>query len=85
MLQVNVEEHDTEIIRLMQAALAGEDVLLARSGKPLVRLTPLVDTLHRTTGYKTLAVTREEIDAAFCANADAEVAELFFGRDSKPL
>ncbi|GAB6060750.1 type II toxin-antitoxin system Phd/YefM family antitoxin [Desulfonatronum parangueonense] len=84
MLQVNVEEHDTEIFRLMQAALAGEDVLLARSGKPLVRLTPLVDPLHQTTGYKTLTISHEEIDGAFSDKAEREVAELFFGRDLKP-
>ena len=38
---VNVHEAKTHLSRLLDQALAGEDVIIMRSGKPLVKLTPL--------------------------------------------
>ena len=61
----------------MQAALAGEHVLLFSSGKPLVRLTPLAEPNHRTTGYHCLDISADELDAAFSPEVEAEVAALF--------
>ena len=37
----NVHEAKTHLSRLLEQALAGEDVIIMRSGKPLVKLTPL--------------------------------------------
>ncbi|TVQ97939.1 MAG: hypothetical protein EA399_12000 [Desulfovibrionales bacterium] len=77
MLEVHVDDHDTQIFQLMQAALAGEHVLLFSSGRPLVRLTPLEEAAHRTTGYRSLDIAVDELDAAFSPEVDAEVADLF--------
>jgi prevent-host-death family protein len=38
---VNMHEAKTELSRLVGQALAGEEVIIARAGKPAVRLTPL--------------------------------------------
>ncbi|WP_254781434.1 type II toxin-antitoxin system Phd/YefM family antitoxin [Modestobacter sp. DSM 44400] len=38
---VNVYEAKTQLSRLIDRALAGEDVVIARSGRPLVRLVPV--------------------------------------------
>ena len=38
---VNVHEAKTHLSRLLDQALAGEDVIIMRSGKPLVKLTPV--------------------------------------------
>lgn len=38
---MNVYEAKTQLSRLIDRALAGEDVVIARSGKPLVRLVPV--------------------------------------------
>ena len=38
--QVNLYEAKTNLSRLVDEALAGEEVIIARAGKPLVRLVP---------------------------------------------
>ena len=40
-VQVNVHEAKTHFSKLLEQALAGEDVIIMRSGRPLVRLTPV--------------------------------------------
>jgi prevent-host-death family protein len=55
MPKVNMHEAKTNFSKLVEMALRGEEVIIARHGKPLVRLTP-VDApaglrpvgLHRT-------------------------------------
>lgn len=41
MTTVNVGQAKTELSRLIAAALAGEDVEIARDGVPVVRLVPI--------------------------------------------
>jgi prevent-host-death family protein len=41
MKQVNVHEAKTHLSKLLDEAEAGEDIVIARSGKPAVRLVPL--------------------------------------------
>lgn len=41
MLQVNVHEAKTHLSRLLDQAMAGEEIVIMRSGKPLVRLAPV--------------------------------------------
>lgn len=40
-MKVNVRDAKAQLSRLLDAALAGEDVVIARAGKPVVRLTPI--------------------------------------------
>ena len=40
-MQVTVHEAKTQLSRLIEAALAGEEVVIARGSKPVVRLVPL--------------------------------------------
>ena len=37
-METNIHEAKTHLSRLIERALAGEDVIIAKSGKPLVRL-----------------------------------------------
>ena len=41
MTEVNVHEAKTHLSRLLDQALAGEEVVIMRSGRRLVRLTPV--------------------------------------------
>jgi prevent-host-death family protein len=41
MKTVNIQSAKTHLSRLVEEAVAGEDVVLAKAGKPLVRLTPV--------------------------------------------
>ena len=43
-MQVNVQEAKAQLSRLLDAALAGEEVVIAKAGKPVVRLTPIAVT-----------------------------------------
>ncbi|MGY1710243.1 type II toxin-antitoxin system Phd/YefM family antitoxin [Geodermatophilus sp. SYSU D00758] len=48
---VNVHEAKTHLSRLLEAVEAGEDVVIARSGKPVARLVPAgTRTQPRTPG-----------------------------------
>lgn len=47
---VNLYDAKTQLSRLIDRALSGEDVLIGRSGKPLVRLVPVEDALPRQPG-----------------------------------
>jgi prevent-host-death family protein len=40
MKQVNIHEAKTNLSQLVEAALAGEQVVIARAGKPAVQLVP---------------------------------------------
>ena len=46
---VNIHAAKTHLSRLVDAAAAGEEILIARAGKPIARLVPLQDTPVRTT------------------------------------
>ncbi len=40
-MQINIAEAKSRLSRLVERALAGEEVVIARANKPLVRLAPL--------------------------------------------
>ena len=40
---VNMHEAKTHFSKLVERALAGEDIVVARAGKPCVRLVPVVE------------------------------------------
>lgn len=40
-MQVNIYDAKTRLSDLIERAITGEDVVIARSGKPMVRLTPV--------------------------------------------
>ncbi len=50
-MQVNMHEAKTQFSRLVERALAGEEVVVARNGVPLITLQPLRPLGHaRTSG-----------------------------------
>jgi prevent-host-death family protein len=40
-MEVNIHEAKTHLSRLIERALAGEEVIVAKAGKPLVRIIPI--------------------------------------------
>jgi prevent-host-death family protein len=42
-ITVNVHEAKTHLSRLLEQAHAGEEIILAKAGKPYARLVPLAD------------------------------------------
>lgn len=47
MLTVNIHEAKTQLSRLIESVEAGEEVVIARAGKPVARLVPLEPTPPR--------------------------------------
>ncbi|MEW6293630.1 MAG: type II toxin-antitoxin system prevent-host-death family antitoxin [Pseudomonadota bacterium] len=82
MHQYNLYEAKTRLSQLVQAALDGEEVLIARAGKPAVRLVPVGETTPATIGYGCLKLAPGALDQAFTPETDAEVAALFMGKDA---
>ncbi|MGZ9006531.1 MAG: type II toxin-antitoxin system Phd/YefM family antitoxin [Burkholderiales bacterium] len=41
MKQVNIDQAKTELSKLVERAEAGEEILIARAGKPVAKLVPL--------------------------------------------
>lgn len=68
---VNVHEAKTHLSRLLEEARAGEEIILAKAGKPCARLVPLEAPEERPMGFVEGRVTdaffeplpEEELDA----------------------
>lgn len=50
-VQVNVQEAKTRLSQLLARAEAGEDVVIARDGTPIMRLVPLQPAPARPVGF----------------------------------
>jgi prevent-host-death family protein len=59
---VNMHQAKSSLSRLVERALAGEDVIIARNGKPLVRLVPVPQTRKSGPDFES---TDEEITELF--------------------
>ena len=51
MTMVNVHEAKTQFSRLLDRAHAGEEIIIAKAGKPFARLVPLADPEERVPGW----------------------------------
>ena len=72
---VNMLEAKTQLSKLVEAALRGEEVIIANRGKPVVRLVKAeAKKPKRQLGSLEGFWSEAELDAAFSAEADAEVA-----------
>lgn len=59
----NVAEAKTALSALLDAAIAGEEVIIARAGTPLVRLVPVTPAPERTLGFVPITVPDQFFDA----------------------
>ncbi len=50
MSQVNVHEAKTHLSRLLERVLAGEEVVIAKAGRPIARLVPYAPRRRRALG-----------------------------------
>lgn len=78
-VKVNMLDAKSQLSRLVKRALAGEDVVIASNGEPMVKLVP-VATQRRLRGWGRLKRLSGAVDAAFTPAVDAEVARSFTGR-----
>ena len=78
MSTVNMHDAKSQLSSLVEKALAGEEVIIARAGKPLVKLTPIIkDDSPRIPGrLKGQIRIADDFDAV-----DESLASLFEGED----
>jgi prevent-host-death family protein len=77
MRTVNIHAAKTQLSRLVQAAAAGEEIIIAKAGKPVARLGPLVGTPRkRRLG---LLAGKMRVPADFDAPLPDEVIAAFEG------
>lgn len=77
---INMHEAKTHLSRLVEEAVAGEVIVLAKSGKPLVKLVP-VGALSSPRPLGWLAGQVQE--APDCWDDDKEVAAWFYGANAE--
>ena len=81
-MQVNLHDAKTHLSRYVDRALAGEEVVIARAGKPLVRLMPVgSDPPSRRLGF--LAGTAR-VEADLKRDFEAEINAMFQLQDEPP-
>lgn len=82
-VQVNMLEAKNQLSRLVKAALAGEEVIIASHGQPRVRLVPCSESPGlRHCGALSGGIKEKErslIEAAFSAEADQAAQQLMEG------
>ena len=65
MQMVNIHEAKTQFSRLVDAAASGEEIVIAKAGKPAARLVPMerVKAVRRFGGLKGKVRIAEDFDA----------------------
>jgi prevent-host-death family protein len=71
---INMHQAKTSLSRLVARALAGEEVVIARNGEPLVRLVPVARAPKRRIPGRSKGKIWISPDFEF---TDAEIQELF--------
>lgn len=78
-MKVNMLEAKNQLSRLVKDALAGEDVVIASNGEPMVKLVPVTRQGHLGRWGK-LKRFRAAIDAAFTPELDEQIATTLEGQ-----
>ena len=78
---VNMLDAKSQLSRLVKAALAGEEVIIASHGKAQVKLVPCASAagLKEPGGLAALSLLASQVDEAFGDAVDQQVAQLFNG------
>jgi prevent-host-death family protein len=75
-MQANMHEAKSRLSQLVETALSGEEVLIAKSGKPVVKLVPFKASPKRVFG---LFKGQIEISKEFDSEATQQEIEAEFG------
>ena len=75
MKTVNVHEAKTHLSRLLESVAEGEEIIIARAGKPVAKLVPLKSKRRRPGGLK----GKIRIHSDFDASLPDDMAAVFRG------
>ena len=79
MRTVNIHAAKTQLSRLVEAAAGGEEIIIAKAGKPVAKLGPLT---NRKSGKRKLGILEGKIQVPddFDTMFEDEIADMFEGR-----
>ena len=79
MQTVNIHEAKTHLSRFVDQAAAGEEILIARAGKPIARLVALIEADHKP---RTLGMGKGKFTLPndFSSLHDETIQRMFEGR-----
>ncbi len=77
---INIQEAKTHLSRLVEEVLKGEELVIAKAGKPLVKLVPLAPVTKK----RKLGMLKGKIwEAPDCWDPDPEMEALLNGESPK--
>ena len=75
-MQVNILEAKNQLSRLVKAAAAGREIIIASNGKPMAKLVAIVPP-RRLGSWRSLKISQARVDAAFSTEVDQAIARTF--------
>lgn len=84
-MQFNTLEAKNQLSKLVEAALRGEDVVIANRGKPVVRLVKVEPATRRRAGAWVGLMTDAQIAHAFSPKVEAEFAREWQASIDRPI
>lgn len=75
----NIHEAKSQLSKLIESALAGEEIIIAKAGKPLVKLIPYQENKQPRTpgGWEGQVIMEEDFDDELPVN----ILKLFAGEE----
>src|ERR1700694_3800302 len=83
---VNIHEAKTHLSKLLEAVESGEEVIIARSGKPIARLSALRSKTpkKRKPGFAKGLIPDSALKALLNPALDEQIAQLFYAGKVSP-
>lgn len=78
-MQVNILEAKNQLSKLVKAAAAGKEVVIASNGKPMAKLVAITPP-RRLGSWGSLKVSQARIDEAFSKGVDEGIARTLRGK-----
>ncbi len=81
MKMINIQAAKTHLSRLVEEAAGGGDIVIAKAGKPIVRLVPFT---AGKAGRKLGFLAGKGWESSDCWDDDPEIEQLFYGEAVEP-
>ena len=78
-MQINIHDAKTHFSRIINQVLQGDDIVIARDGKPLIRLIPYSEEANVRRGGQLKGLI--EISDDFDAPLPPEILKQFYGNE----
>ena len=79
-MQVNMFDAKSQLSKLVKAALAGDEVVIANKGVPVVKLVPVTaaNPKRKPGAWAHLCLSEKKMKDAFSPKMDAEIADALY-------